>query len=382
MWRATLFAFVLVGCSRRTPPPEGGKPVTAEHVPARPSAAPTPAASDAGNAGSAFVLEGGVIFGVGKQNLLIDSGRVVAVGVSHDAAARAVNVSGRYIVPGFIDSHVHLAYYAEGALELASNGIVAVLDLAAPMRALSVNHAPLRVLNAGPMITAVLGYPTNSWGADGYGLGVANPAAGAAAVESLFQAGVQAIKVPLTAAPTLDDATVQAIVKAAHAHQLKVYTHALEEPNAARAAANGIDVLAHTPTQALSEATLEAWKTRTVISTLSAFGGSSAALNNLRALRERGARVLYGSDFGNTRETTIQSAEITQLLSAGMDGESIVKAGTSVPAEFLGLGDLGSLEVGKRASFLVLAADPSSDPHTLSQPVAVYVDGTLVSAGL
>ena len=198
----------------------------------------------------------------------------------------------------------------------------------------------------------------------------------------MFKAGVQAIKVPLTAAPTLDDATVKAVVKAAHAHQLKVYTHALEDASAARAAADGIDVLAHTPTEALSESTLEAWKTRTVISTLSAFGGGSAALNNLRALRERGARVLYGTDFGNTRETSIQSLEITQLIAAGMDGASIVRAGTSVPAEFLGLTDLGSLEVGKRASFLVLAADPSVDPHTLSQPVAVYVDGTLVSAGL
>ncbi len=374
MWRATLFAFVLFGCSTRTPPPERGKPAIAEHVPAQPSVARASA--------TAFVLEGGVVFGIGKQNLLIDSGRVVAVGVSHDAAARVVDVGGRYLVPGFIDSHVHLAYYAEGAAELASNGIVAVLDLAAPLSALSVTHAPLRVLNAGPMITAPAGYPTNSWGADGYGLGVVNPAAGAAAVETLFKAGAQAIKVPLTVAPTLDDATVQAIVEAAHARKLKVYTHALDELNAARAAKDGIDVLAHTPTEALSEGTLEAWRTRTVISTLSAFGGSSAALNNLRALRERGARVLYGTDFGNTRETSIQSLEITQLMAAGMDGTSIVRAGTSVPAEFLGLTDLGSLEVGKRASFLVLAADPTVDPHTLSQPVAVYVDGTLVSAGL
>jgi imidazolonepropionase-like amidohydrolase len=238
------------------------------------------------------------------------------------------------------------------------------------------------VLNAGPMITAPAGYPTNAWGADGYGLEVANAAAGTSAVEILFKAGVQAIKVPLTAAPTLDDATVKAVVKAAHAHQLKVYTHALEDASAARAAADGNDVLAQTPTEALSESTLEAWKTRTVISTQSTFGGGSAALNNLRALRERGARVLYGTDFGNTRETSIQSLEITQLIAAGMDGASIVRAGTSVPAEFLRLTDLGSLEVGKRASFLVLAADPNVDPHTLSQPIAVYVDGTLVSAGL
>ena len=381
MRRATLFGLLLLGCATRTPPDESGKHVVAEPRPALVASVTSPP-GDAGHSASAFVLKGGVVFGVGKQNLLIDAGRVSAVGVSDVAAERVVNVTGRFIVPGFIDSHVHLAYYPEGAAELAASGIVAVLDLAAPLSSLSVDHTPLRVLNTGPMITAKGGYPSNSWGANGYGLGVETPAAAANAVETLFKAGVQAIKVPLTAAPTLDDASVKAVVQAAHAHRLKVFTHALEEKNAARAAADGVDVLAHTPTEALSDATLEAWKTRTVISTLSAFGGGAIALRNLRDLRARGARVLYGTDFGNTRETGVQSLEISLLMSAGFDGAAIVNAGTRVPAEFLGLTDLGSLEVGKRASFLVLAQDPSVDPHALSQPIAVYVDGVLLSAGL
>ena len=378
-----LLGLLLLGCSTRATPAES------RHLAADPRAEPAHAAravgasasAQAGHSASAFVLKGGSIFGVGKQNLLIDKGHVQAVGVSADAAERVVNVGGRYIVPGFIDCHVHLAYYPV-ADELLGNGIVAVLDLAAPLRTLSVDHGRLRVLNAGPMITAKAGYPTTSWGADGYGLEVSSPETGAAAVETLFAAGVQAIKVPLTAPPTLDDATVKAVVSAAHAHGLKVYAHALEDANAARAAADGVDVLAHTPTEALSAATLDAWKTRTVIASLNAFGGGAAAVQNLHDLRARGTRVLYGTDFGNTRDTRIQDAEITLLIAAGLDGSSIVKSGTSTAAEFLGLADYGTLEIGKRASFLVLTADPSLDPHTLSQPVAVYVDGELVSAGL
>jgi imidazolonepropionase-like amidohydrolase len=374
MRRAAVLGLFLIGCSTRATPEEG-KRVTAEP----PSvAAPVP---DAGHSSAAFVLLGGDVFGVGKQNLLIDGGRVLAVGVGKGAAERLVDVTGRYIVPGFIDSHVHLAYDPVGD-DLLAGGIVAVLDLAAPLSALTVDHAPLTVLNSGPMITAKLGYPTTSWGAGGYGLEVSTPAEGAAAVETLFKAGVQAIKVPLTAAPTLDDATVKAVVSAAHAHGLKVYTHALEEANAARAASDGVDVLAHTPVEALSSATLKAWQARTVISSLGAFGGSAAAVKNLHDLRAGGTRVLYGTDFGNTRDTRIQDQEISLLVLAGFDGASIVKAGTSTPAEFLGLGDLGSLALGKRASFLVLAADPTVDPHTLSQPVAVYVDGKLISAGM
>lgn len=329
-----------------------------------------------------FVLEGGVVFGVGARNLLIESGRIKAVDVARDAAERVVDVRGRYIVPGFIDSHVHLAFWPDGAGDLATNGIVAVLDLAAPLTALKTDYAPLIVLNAGPMITAKGGYPLNSWGAKGYGIEATSPESGVAAVEQLFKAGVAAIKVPLTTSgPALDDATLQAVVGAAHAKQLKVYTHALDRANVTRAAAAGVDVLAHTPTQLLDAAALDAWKGRTVISTLGAFGGA-AATANLRALRERGVRVLYGTDFGNTRLTTIQKSELVALAAAGLDGAEIVRAGTSVPAEFLGLSELGSLEVGKRASFLVLAQDPTLDPQTLSEPIAVYVDGTLVSAGL
>lgn len=374
------FGLLVLGCTargRRGVPPE-----TTAHEVARPHVVLGLDAAKDGSPSLRFVLRGGNVFGVGKQNLLIDDGKVVAIDVADDAGERAVDVTGRFIVPGFIDSHVHLAYYPEGAAELASNGVVAVLDLAAPLDSLHVEHAPLRVLNAGPMITAPAGYPSNSWGANGYGFAVTTPAAGAAAVDMLLKAGVVAIKVPLTAAPTLDDATVKAVVDAAHAHGLKVYTHALEDENAARAGKDGVDVLAHTPTQALSDATLAVWQTRTVISTLSAFGGGDAAIANLQALRKGGARVLYGTDFGNTRVPGVQPAEITCLVAAGLDGASIVRAGTSVPAEFLGLMDLGSLTVGKRASFLVLAADPTSDPQTLTQPIAVYVDGALMSAGL
>jgi imidazolonepropionase-like amidohydrolase len=375
------------GCSTRATPNEVGKRVAAAP---RPVLAPQPGTGlggtagdlpDSGRGSASFVLKGGNVFGVGKQNLRIDAGRVTAVAVSIGASDRVVDVTGRYIVPGFIDSHVHLAYDPVGD-DLLTSGIVAVLDLGAPLPALKASHGALRVLNSGPMITAKLGYPTTSWGAGGYGFEVASPATAAAAVETLFAAGVEVIKVPLTAAPTLDDATVKAVVGAAHQHRLKVYAHALEEANAARAAADGVDVLAHTPTEPLSDATLEAWKARTVISTLSAFGGGAAAMKNLHDLRERGARVLYGTDLGNTRDTNIQAAELGLLVAAGFDGASIVRAGTSVPAEFLGLSDFGSLAIGKRASFLVLAADPAVDPHTLSEPVAVYVDGALVSAGM
>jgi hypothetical protein len=55
----------------------------------------------------------------------------------------------------------------------------------------------------------------------------------------------------------------------------------------------------------LAAQTIEAWRGRAVISTLSAFGGATATIENLKALRAAGVTVIYGTDLGNTRDPRI-----------------------------------------------------------------------------
>jgi hypothetical protein len=102
-------------------------------------------------------------------------------------------------------------------------------------------------------------------------------------------------------------------------------SHALADEEVRMAAAVGVDVLAHTPVEALGDA--DAWRGRAVISTLAAFGGSRATIDNLRRLRAAGAVVLYGTDLGNTRDAGVSRGEIDLLLEAGLDGQAIVEAG-------------------------------------------------------
>jgi imidazolonepropionase-like amidohydrolase len=288
-----------------------------------------------------------------------------------------VDVTGKFLVPAFIDSHVHLAYY-EVATGLSRAGVAAALDLAAPLAKLSLVREPLSVINSGPMLTAKGGYPTTSWGRDGYGLEISSETEARDAVNTLLGAGAKVIKVAITQEPSLDRATLAAAVDAAHAHQLKVFAHALNESEAERAALANVDALAHTPTQLLSAKSLEYWGARSVVSTLSAFGGGTSAVQNLRALRAAGARVLYGTDLGNTRSAGIQSEELELLRTAGLDGAAIVAAGTQVPAEYLGFAELGALTPDKRASFMILDQDPTLDPQTLTRPNAVYINGKRV----
>ena len=294
--------------------------------------------------------------------------------VAGETAANRFDAAGRWMLPAFIDSHVH-AFYLKTIARDPDRGVAGAVDLGMPLDAMGVSISGLRLLVAGPLLTAPHGYPTQSWGSEGYGLEVAGPADAARAVEAVVSRGARVVKLAFAEAPTLDEDTARALVDAAHARKLRVAVHALTDAHAALAAKVGCDVLAHTPVEPLSETTLAAWSTRAVISTLAAFGAGAAAVANLNELRARGATVMYGTDFGNTTAVGIQNAEVFALLRAGFTMSAIVDAATRVPAAYWGFDDLGGIEAGKRASFFFTADSPIERPDTLAVPIRVFIDG-------
>jgi hypothetical protein len=234
-----------------------------------------------------------------------------------------------------VDSHVHLAYYPVAA-QLAQHGVSAVVDLASPERTLDTKY-PIKVIRSGPMLTRLGGYPLDSWGIDGYGIECDEPSCIRAAIRRLRDHGASVIKL------ALDDnglSSVLAIEATTYAHELhlKVVAHALTDKSAGFAAHIGVDVLAHTPVEPLSQSTIDAWahKGGAVISTLAAFGGSEAAIDNLRRLRAAAVTVLYGTDLGNLRVDGVSGEEIALLKRAGLDDAAVTAAMTTVPWQFWG----------------------------------------------
>lgn len=332
------------------------------------------ASACAAGAADPFVLVGARLPGGEVADVEVRDGRIARVGGGADAPER-IDVAGRWLAPAFVDSHVHLTYLPVHAA-LADAGVALAVDLAAPIGSLAAVPADgPRVLGSGPMVTAIGGYPTRSWGSGGYGLECADAGAAVAAVDRVHAAGAGVVKLPIAGPPELDEGALRAAVDRAHALGLRVVSHALDDRGVLLAARVGVDALAHTPTEPLSDGAVASWSGRTVISTLRAFGGSATAVDNLRRLREGGATVLYGTDLGNTRDARIDPEELSLLRDAGLDGAAILAAGTSAAAAYWGQADLGAIEVGRAASLLVLDADPTVDPSTLSRPVAVYLDG-------
>ena len=350
---------------------------------------------DANKNTARFAVIGGTVLGHGPGTLVVRDGRIESISSDAvDESMPTIHANKRFIAPAFIDSHVHLAYKFS-APELARGGIAAAVDLAAPLPFLARDLKPLHVLQAGPMVTAVTGYPTKSWGKDGYGLEVSGESAARAAVDQLFAAGARVIKIPVGDATgngalsmaknpsMLSDAEMKAIVEQAHSHGMKVASHALNDIDVQRAAAAGVDVLAHTPTERLSDKTVASWSGRAVTSTLAAFRELGEPARNLRRLRAAGAVVLYGTDMGYTTFPGINPLELGLLAKAGLDNKAMIAAGTTSAAKFWGFGNgLGTLAAGHTASFLILDADPEIDPLTLSRPIAVYLDGRLIDPGV
>ncbi len=342
-----------------------------------PTSAQSASNGDAGSSGAehAVVFEGANVLGHGVVDVRVERGVIVALGQNlREADDQAIAVDGFFLAPAAIDSHVHLSYYPV-ASELRAHGVAAALDLAAPLASFGTDTGGLVLLRSGPMLTAPGGYPTTSWGQDGYGLEVSTSADARQRVRELVSLGADVIKVPLAGAPELSDDVIAAIVDEAHQAKKLVVAHALQAAAAERAASLGCDVLAHTPTEPLPDAVVAAWSDKAVISTLAAFGGSGSAVDNLRALRAQGTRVLYGTDLGNLRDVGVSESELRLLAEAGMQPEDVLASLGSEPATFWRLTELGSLDVGKRASFLVLEGDPLAEPTRLAHPDRVYMDG-------
>jgi imidazolonepropionase-like amidohydrolase len=69
---------------------------------------------------------------------------------------------------------------------------------------------------------------------------------------------------------------------------------------------------------------------------------------------------------------------MADMVAAGMTPAQVIVASTRNSAEFLRLADLGTLEAGKSADFVVLDANPLDDIINTRRISAVYLRGAQV----
>jgi imidazolonepropionase-like amidohydrolase len=175
------------------------------------------------------------------------------------------------------------------------------------------------------------------------------------------------------------------VVDTAHRFGLPVVAHALTADMVARALDAGVDELAHTPVQRLTEPMVDriAAAGIPVVSTLQTFfsgGQGRAAAANAADLHRAGVPLVYGTDLGNAgTRTGVDPRELDRLADAGLGRLGALRAATELAARSAGVrGRTGRIEVGRPAELVLLRGDPLVEPGVWRYPAAVVADGRLI----
>jgi imidazolonepropionase-like amidohydrolase len=372
--------------------------------------------------------------------LVVRGGRVVAAGkVTTPAGARVENLAGRFVIPGLVDAHAHITgrWSPESVTDpservkadlgiYARYGITSVMSLGgepdAAFALRSENSSPTlarsRFYLAGPVITS----------------GTANEAR--AAVRANAERNVDWIKIRvddnLGSGQKMPTEAAIAAIQEAHARGLKIAAHIFYLADAKVLLENGLDVVAHSVRDAdVDEAVTLQLKRQgvcyipTLVREISAFvystrpsffddpffqapsfapevarvsapqeqqrmRESTAAMRyrealvkaqkNLGKLMEGEVQVAFGTDAGQPARFPgyFEHMELALMVEAGLTPEQALRSATSVAATCMGLEEVGTLEAGKWADFLVLRENPLDGIHGTRALERVYIAGNLV----
>ncbi len=104
------------------------------------------------------------------------------------------------------------------------------------------------------------------------------------------------------------------------------------------------------------------------------------ALVNVGLLYEAGARVAMGTDSGPPArfQGYFEHEELRMMVDAGMSPLDAVRSATGVAADCIGHSDIGTLEPGNWADFIVLDANPADDIDNTRRIDSVWIAGNRV----
>jgi imidazolonepropionase-like amidohydrolase len=388
-----------------------------------------------------LVIRGATVFdgerSLGRVDVAVAGDRIVAVGpdLAVDASAEVVDGTGKHLLPGLIDAHVHISDERALEKELVF-GVTTVLDMMGdPNRAriLRALASPDRATYRGA------GNPVVAPGGVGTQFGVsydtlADPATVDAFVDAIVGAGSDYIKLVADdlsglgfprPVPTLQRETLVKAIARAHHHGKLALVHVTQQADAAAAIEAGADGLAHLFADAPAEAALVTRareRNLLVIATLTALrtlagdaGGavlaqdpaiapyldaddvaglartlpaalvkttrlrSDHAAASIRALRDGGVDLAVGTDSPNpgTAHGASVHDELALLVAAGLTPAESLRAATATPARRFGLTDRGRVAVGLRADLLLVDGDPLANITATRQIAAVWCGGVV-----
>ncbi len=380
------------------------------------------------------------------RTVLIRGDRIQAVGPSIEIAvpsgARVVDATGKYMITGLWDMHVHALWderVARTFLPLfVANGVTGIRDMggSTAVRAAARDLARAgemvspRVVAAGPFVDGIDFYP-------GLTIVASDEEEGRAAVDSLVSVGADFVKVYTQ----LPKPAFLGVVDRARELNVDVVGHVPAEVTPAEASAVGFRSIEHlrdeieplcAPVDPGECAELfgvfgehDTWQTPTlvVLRAKASLKDSSivfderhryvpevvrdewsasrnSKMNNVESyfvektkrftdeqwlvgtMHDADVRILAGSDAGSLYSVPgfALHDELELLVRSGLDAAAALRAATSNAASFLGMEDsVGTIESGKIADLLILRENPLEDVRHTRAIESVVVRGALIT---
>lgn len=309
------------------------------------------------------------------------------------------DAKGLTILPGFIDSHVHMAYSMSALRKWAKAGVTTVRDLCPFVShssyiekrdTLNKENKNALLIAGSPMITATNGYGTNP---------VSSKDEAIEAVQGFIENNTDIIKFALEDNlqgrqwNMMPEEYAKAVVDTAHAKNKKVSVHISHVRNLQAAIDAGVDDIAHMVVEPLSSElinqvveneiywvpTLELWKG---VSEMHSLNWADIASSNLSAFYKAGGKVALGTDYGGYTCAFDEGFPITEVLlmkEAGMSNMDIIIAGTKNAAYVCDIEkERGTIEPGKFADILIIEGNPLDDITVLQQTRGVIHNGEFI----
>jgi imidazolonepropionase-like amidohydrolase len=101
---------------------------------------------------------------------------------------------------------------------------------------------------------------------------------------------------------------------------------------------------------------------------------------NLKKASDSGVTIAFGTDTGPAArfQGYFEHMELQMMADAGLTPDQILRAATSDAARCLGLDEVGTIEKGKWADFMVLNEDPLTDISRMRSIDSVWISGNRV----
>ena len=351
-----------------------------------------------------------------RGNVLVGDGRILSVGAEMPPdGIETLDVTGKFVLPGFIDAHTHASQLSEvrralesGATTLRSASVGSYRDVAIGRMVAAGHLAGPDYLGAGVFVTPNLGEARL---ASESLLGISDDIRSDEDLRMLVRVnaenGVRAVKTRATERAGLPDtdprkqvfseAQLRAIVEEATALGLPVLCHAHGAAGARAAVLAGVASIEHGTF--LSRETLELMAERgtalvptyTTLVDLDEPGGDydhpvltlradfmvPRMEQTMRMAQELGVRMITGSDTSYGPDSVSRvGVEVANFVKVGLSPIEAIRGATLYSAELLGIAeDTGVIEPGKEADLIVLVEDPLENIAAIQDVVAVVSNG-------